>query len=139
MGYKKDNDNLDNPTKREILQYIRSNPGAHFTKILSDLGLKNGTLSYHLYKLEKGGYIKSVFQGSYKKFYPSGTKDIPKSVDELIYNVVLQNPGISQPELIELLGLSRQLVYYHIRRLAKKGIIISRKNGRHLHLYASYL
>ena len=137
MGYKKDDDNLDNATKRSILDYIISHPGAHFSKILEDLELKNGTLSYHLYKLEKGGYIKSVREGLYKRYYPSGTKHIPRSVDESIYQVVLQNPGMRQSELSRLLGLNRQMIYYHIRSMVSKGLLISVKRKGQIYLYAT--
>ena len=64
----KDKEVLDNRIRGRIFRYITGNPGAHYNRIRTALGLNNGTLSYHLDVLEKKEYIMSV-QDGYRRYY----------------------------------------------------------------------
>ena len=68
-------DVLDQFVRGEIYGYVKTNPGATYNEIMQKLGLKNGTLSYHLHMLEKMEMIKSRLEGiRYRAFYPTGMK-----------------------------------------------------------------
>ncbi len=112
-----------NETRERIKEYISNNAGASYSQIMEDLSLKNGTLSYHLYKLETNKKIKSVRVGMHKKYYPSGWQDVPKSIRERIYLAVLMNPGTTRKMVERLLELKRQVVSYHVRIMIKKGML----------------
>jgi hypothetical protein len=108
---------LDHETRGMIRGYIIANPGDHFTSIKKQIGLKNGTLAYHLKILERENIIKSQRDGIFKRFYPINVKIssnmVHMSKQEIILNTVIENPGVSRKELANIVGLSRQVVNYH--------------------------
>src|SRR5438094_9113255 len=60
---------LDHFVRGQVFGVIKTEPGTHFTEIRDDLGLSNGTLSYHLRTLEVAGFIRSERDGMYKRFF----------------------------------------------------------------------
>ena len=127
----------DNETRGKIVEYIDGHVGASYSEILRALSLRNGTLSYHLYKLEKCGMIKSVRVGINKKFYPSGYKNVPINVRESIYIKVQSNPGITRSMIEKMLNLKRQVVSYHVDVMLKKGILHLKMDDGEAKLYAN--
>ena len=66
-------DVLDQFVRGQIYGFIKTNPGVHYNQILRQVGVKNGTLSYHLGILEKTDLIQSRREGlKYRVFYPTG-------------------------------------------------------------------
>ena len=123
---------LKQNTRKDIYEYIVSNPGVYYSSIMKDLKIKNGVTSYHLAMLEREGYIKSKHIGLYKRFFVNGatTGDIPQSKirREIIQNIV-NNPGISQTDIASNLGVSNQVVNYHIGILRRSNLINIEKDG----------
>src|SRR2546422_667386 len=60
---------LDHFVRGQVFGVIKTEPGTHFTEIRDNLGLSNGTLSYHLRTLEVAGFIRSEREGMYKRFF----------------------------------------------------------------------
>lgn len=133
-------DVLDQETRGMIRGYIMANPGEHYNAIKRALGLKNGTLAYHLKTLEKENLIKSARDGRYKRFYPPSMK-VPEEVitlnkaQELIMGQIIDNPGISQKELSDAVGLSTSTVNYHISVMANAGFVRVERKGKHTMCY----
>lgn len=126
-------DILDHKVRGRIIEYIRLNPGAHYTMIRKELNLSNGSTGYHLRVLETEGFIQSIRDGIYRKFYPYGMS-IPRyesiGIEKEIINVVLMTPGISQRNLAKEIGLSQSTTSYHVNRLKNRNIVIaSRRDG----------
>ncbi len=127
-------DNIqDHDIRGRIVVYLDNDPGAHFNKIKKQLDLKNGTAGYHLRVLEKGGFIKSVSDGMYRRFYPHGYS-IPNvhlgNMEKKIVMEIIKNPGISQKRLSTKLKISASTITYHVKDLKEKGIVTySRKTG----------
>jgi predicted transcriptional regulator len=104
------------------------------------LKLKNGVTSYHLSMLEREGYIKSKNEGLYKRFYADGasTQEIPLSqLRRSIVTTIVDNPGISQTDIAFKLGLSNQVVNYHVGILKKANLIKIVKDGYRTKCYIS--
>ena len=59
-----------------ILRTIEKNPGIRYREIMGELGLKNGTLSHHLQKLEDQSVLRV-------ERTPRGARFYPLSVDEV--------------------------------------------------------
>jgi len=132
MGYKRINtieDILQNANRLMIYRTVLKYPGASFTDLKCMMGIKNGTLSHHLIKLEKEGLVRSKKMGIFRKFYPAGG-DVPKDLEEMIIDVVLDNPGISQSSVAKRLEITRQVANYHINSLKKRGRLVVRRAGR---------
>ena len=123
---------LKQDTRKNIYDYIASNPGIYFSSIMKELKLKNGVTSYHLAMLEREGYVKSKYIGLYKRFYVNGasTQDVPQSkIRREIIQIIMDNPGITQTKIASSLGVSNQVVNYHIGILGKANFIKIVKDG----------
>jgi DNA-binding MarR family transcriptional regulator len=128
-------DVLDHFVRGQIYGYIMSHPGEHYNGIKQALKVNNGTLSHHLKTLEMQGYLKSQRDGTYKRFYPVGTK-IPRSkgiqMSDLqieIVDAIRQIPGITQKEIAKREGITQQSVSYNLRILVRFGVLRCVRNG----------
>jgi len=130
-------DVLDHFVRGEIYGFIKANPGTHYNQMMRELEIKNGTLSYHLYILEKTGTIKSRKEGyRYRVFYPTDMK-FPEEEDyrltELqikIIELIRSNPGANQKKLSKILNEKHQTISYNIKVLQQAGLIEVQKEGR---------
>ncbi len=130
-------DILNHEVRGLIRGYIIANPGDHYSSIRRNLDLNNGTLAYHLRVLEQNQYIKSFFDGIFKRYYPSNV-NIQKvqrniSKQEEIFNVILEFHGVTMEDIGNRIGVSRQVVNYHVKNLIRAGLITysrDRKSSR---------
>jgi WD40 repeat protein/DNA-binding CsgD family transcriptional regulator len=134
---------LENKMRELIYEYIELNPGENYSSIKKTLGLANGTLVYHLKILKKEDLVKSVSDGRYKRFYPVESTKLdqnlvyehegPQMLTELqrkIIKKVEEEPNISQVDVARSLGVSRQLVNYHMNKLAKAGVLKLKRKAK---------
>jgi DNA-binding MarR family transcriptional regulator len=130
-------DVLDQFVRGQIYGFIKTNPGAHYNQIRRQIGVKNGTLSYHLGVLEKTELIKSRREGlKYRAFYPTGM-NFPKKERFRLTDLQIQiiasitnSPGMTQKEIARLLDQKPQTVNYNIKVLEQAGLIDMEKKGR---------
>ena len=130
-------DVLDQFVRGQIYGFIKTNPGVHNNQILREVGVKNGTLSYHLGVLEKTELIQSRREGlKYRVFYPTGM-NFPKSERFRLTDLQIQiigsirnQPGMTQKEIARLLGRKPQTINYNVKVLDQAGLISVVKNGR---------
>jgi predicted transcriptional regulator/chitodextrinase len=134
---------LDNYTRGQIHGYIIANPGEHYSSIKSALDLNNGTLAYHLQRLENENVIKSAMDGTHRRYYPASMK-VPEpdggaltEVQKLIVAKVAETPGISQRDIGSLMKLSPATVNYHIDRLVAKGVIRRVRAGMRYRIFVN--
>ncbi|MEW6069638.1 MAG: VWA domain-containing protein, partial [Candidatus Thermoplasmatota archaeon] len=130
---------LDHYTRGRIHGFIEANPGAHFNLIKRALGLNNGTLSYHLYVLEKNSLIKHSNDGFKERFYPIYAK-IPKvpylsKTEESILDEIKAMPGITQKELKLKLNLSQPLLSYYTTKLTELELLEAVREGKEIKYY----
>lgn len=141
-------DVLNHEKRQEILAFVRDNPGVHLRRIGHLLSISYGTLTYHLYRLEREGYITFAQEGLFKRYYSTAgrmkemakEKPMPTALRDLerqIYETILAHPGSAQSHLAQKLGLSRQALHYHIKKLEKSGFISKVPQGRETLIYAA--
>jgi parallel beta-helix repeat protein len=131
---------LENQMRELIYRYIEHNPGENYTTIKKTLGLANGTLIYHLKILKRENMIKDISEGRYKRFYPMEIDELdenliyeyngPQMLTELQWEIlkkVRDEPQISKAEMARSLGVSRQLVNYHLNKLVKVGLLKTKR------------
>lgn len=118
----------------QLYQFIRSNPGPSFSDLRRELDLSNGTLVHHLRILESQEYVKTVRDGFRTRFYVRGPKIVPTSyltrTQQSILDAIGANPGLTQKDLSQFLGLPRESVSYHTKRLADNGQLEIRQEGK---------
>ena len=127
---------LDNRTRYALHGLIIENPGLHYNAIIREFGLTNGEAAYHLSVLEREGFIRSVRDGTLRKFYSTTTKvprehrATPEEMRDRIMDIVDGLPGISQKQIVDELGIGRTLAGYHLGCLVTEGFIEARRDGR---------
>lgn len=121
---------LDHYIRGRIQGYITANPGAHYNMIKSDLQINNGNLAYHLQVLERQGYVKSVRDGIFKRFYPETMKvPRPPSLQERILVLLRTHPGLSQREIARELDQSQSTVNDYVHRMAEANMLKVERTG----------
>jgi PKD repeat protein/predicted transcriptional regulator len=132
---------LDNFTRGQIKGYITANPGDHYNSIKQALDLNNGTLAYHLQRLENERIIKSRADGIYKRFYPYEMR-VPEpdgkaltEMQKLILDRVAETPGIPQKDVAGFLHVSGGTINYHMETLIKMGRVVRKRDGMKVRYY----
>lgn len=135
---------LENFERGRIYGFIENNPGTYYTEIMKNLGIGNGTLSHHLYMLEKMSMIKSRQEGiRHRAFfitstqYPEGEQLRFTTLQSEIIRLIKENNGISEKEIISKLGEKQQTINYNIKMLQRKNIIRLEKKGRDSYCYVN--
>ncbi|HVL49326.1 MAG TPA: winged helix-turn-helix transcriptional regulator [Candidatus Thermoplasmatota archaeon] len=140
------NDLLAHDKRRKILDYIAANPGIHMRRIGRALELSYGTLSYHLYRLEREGILTTQESGLFKRYYTAAgrpreaAREAPpvaalRKIERDVFEDIAANPGSTQARIAERLGLSRQALHYHIKKLERMGYISKVAQGRETYCY----
>jgi len=111
---------------------------------MKNLGIGNGTLSHHLYMLEKMNMVKSRQEGVlHRAFYMTSMQYPDKEqirftkLQSEIMKLVKENNGITEKEIISKLGEKQQTINYNIKMLQRKNIITLKKKGRETYCYAN--
>jgi predicted transcriptional regulator len=132
---------LDNMNRKVIYDTIKKKPGIHFMALSVGLSLVSGVLSHHLNILEKKGFIKSIQDGKYRRFYLYDEKIEFKltltAIQQTILFAVKQDPGISQTGISEMIGKNKMVVNYHIKILKDVGLLSVERNGRETNCFAT--
>lgn len=135
-------DVLDHEVRGMIRGCVISDPGIHYNEILRRLGLSNGKAAYHIKTLEREGFIRSVTDGRYKRFYPPGMKvtDIPVRLNptqKLILEIIGKNEGLSQRKIARLMDVSYPTVHRQVNKMDKIGVIRVVKKGTRTKCYVA--
>lgn len=135
----KDEENELHETRKIIYEYIQAHPGAHLREIARSLNLAIGDTQYHLYTLEKTGYIISKRRGLYKHFFISNVfnerqkniiEALSRETSRKIIFLLLRRGETSQSEIAKLVKLSSSTITWHMKRLIKSGLIEVHREGR---------
>jgi predicted transcriptional regulator len=101
---------------------------------MNELSLSMGVLTHHLNMLERQGYIKSMQDGNFRRFYSKDqtvdTQLLLTQPQESILNAIKSNPGISQSKLASELNMTKKTVYYNVNQLKDSGLIHVDRSGR---------
>lgn len=127
-------------TRRGVIyDYIRGHPGTHVRGMARELGLGTGDLHYHLFWLEKNGFVKTKKNGFYRYVFPTKvfreeqevllgvlTQETPR---EILLSLLLET-AMTQGDLARSLGRSQPTISWHVDRLIQLGMIGKRRTSR---------
>jgi len=124
---------------QEVLGLLTRKPGLNMHDIRRLIDRDDvGTLS--LIGLERTGSIASFRDGLSRRFYVKAIEGGPvDSLRNRIMLCVLDHPGIWEAQLAKDLGLSQQLVHYHLKKLKESKLItttVDSEGGRKLYRFA---
>jgi len=131
---------LDNPVRRDIVQFIRMHPGQHFRSLVRDTGINRGTLYYHLRQLKSLRVIIEQKDGGLSRYFVrlNGISPLEQRIlthtdnriRDRIIQVLIGCPAIAREDLRNGIGISGPLLWYHIRLLVADGIVRPEQDGR---------
>jgi DNA-binding MarR family transcriptional regulator len=125
-------------TRRGVIyEYIRAHPGTHVRGMAKELGLATGDLHYHLFWLEKNGFVRTRKSGFYRFVFPTL---VFREEQEILLGVLSQETPreillcllarpMTQGELARSLGHSQPTVSWHMDRLAQLGVVSKTRNS----------
>ena len=145
LGYRKAEQNvvLFNDNRQKICQAIQSNPGIFFNGLCRVTGINRGTVKYHLIMLQLTGKISAFSCAGPVRYFENNGRF--SEIERLIFMylqertatkiiwLVLENPDISQTEVVEHVGISAPSVSRHMAVLIHDGIVTMQKKGRQVH------
>jgi predicted transcriptional regulator len=133
---------LKHPIRRRIYDHLVRLPGDHFRSVARSLNLAVGTARYHLDALAREGLVyKHDTNGRARYYVTGGEADVNRLYARhweyrdvrLRIHGTLRRLEKAQPATIaKVLGISRQLVSYHLAVLEKAGRV--RRQGAHYRL-----
>lgn len=127
---------LENFVRKKIFNYIRINPGVHFSNLrkeaLSSNIKSSGQLVWHLEMLLKFNYIKKIKVGNYTVFLPFDMdEDIARNIfllrdriNNKLLHLLVENNTIVKSEIYKKIDEKREDVYYRIKNLMGYEIVI---------------
>jgi predicted transcriptional regulator len=133
-------DLLKNENRHNILNYVYNNPGATAGDVAKAHSIERGTVRYHLYKLESEGKIVFNRIGKFSRIFRDSDTydDFEKIVIAYLQNptgrsvllMVLEQPGITNLEMAERLGVEKSAINWHVNKYLRDGLISYRREGR---------
>ena len=129
---------LDQPTRLEIYNFVKSNPGVHFRGICTSLGLSVGVVQYHLSVLERAGFITGYTDGQNKRYFEHSafTRADMKLISLMrhetiakILTTLSQNSSTLHRDIARSIGVSSQALTWQMNQLKKTGLINAEKKG----------
>lgn len=129
---------LDQPTRLEIYNYIKSNLGVHFRGICEGLGLSVGVVQYHLNVLEHAGKITAHSDGQNKRYFDRGaftTTDMQlislmrHGTAAKILTILAQSSSVLHRDLASRVDISSQALTWQMNQLKETGLINAEKTG----------
>jgi len=122
-----------------ILKTIEKNPGIRYREIMGELGLKNGTLSHHLQKLEEQSVLRVERTPRVARFYPLSVNEaeIPiitrlrQETPRRILRLLLDLDEVNFSEMFLRIKRSPGTTSRYVTELVDDGIIKDRfENGK---------
>jgi predicted transcriptional regulator len=130
-------DLLQNDTRRELYFIVMRNPGISFNQIRSQMGKGTKLLLWHVEVLSDFGCVRSyTFESSAKAYFTRHVDEAEWGHDGLYMFQLYQNSTVkkildmlsdgssySVKKIEERLGISRQLIEYHLKKLQDKHVV----------------
>lgn len=119
---------LDNPTRRRIVDVVQERPGIHLRELVRAVGRGRGNVLVNVHRLTLAGFLRTSRVGRYVAIFPNGhqeTRPIVRSpLGRRIVELLAAEQGLEVQDLQRRLGISRQLLAYHLRSLEHQEIIV---------------
>jgi predicted transcriptional regulator len=129
---------FDLETRKKIYRLIEKHPGLNLSTIAEMLQLDVPLVDYHTRYFEKQELVDIVKDSGFKRYYVKGSigaaeqqwfellrQEIPLKI--VLY--LLKNPYAKHAQMLPLLEISKSTLSYHLKKLMKKGIVRSEKQG----------
>ncbi|MEA3200062.1 MAG: hypothetical protein QOE90_1490 [Thermoplasmata archaeon] len=129
--------NIGGEMSLRLLVWVRENPGRPVVAARNAMGVSNGTIYFHIDRLEGARLIRREKRGRTSLLCPAGfppqaspLQPTARSVLEAIH----RGHGRSTATLQAATKLSSRILYYHVAMLRKAGLVVSERSRGLLNL-----
>lgn len=128
---------LDHPTRQRLLDVVQKEPGLPLGEVQRRLALPNGTLRHHLRFLEQSGNVRSVQDGQHRRLYPAGAGRVAPTplLSERALDALRAVGPMPAARLAQRLGVSKQALHYHVKKLLGRGALSAERRGAEVVLH----
>lgn len=122
---------LEHPRRASMVALLREEPGLSLAEVQRKLALSNGVARHHVALLEAAGVVRVVQDGPLRRLWPVESARVAPTpaLRERALLTLRERGPMRAPELAHALGVSRQALHYHLKRLEQDGAILVRKDG----------
>lgn len=130
---------LEHPMRARLNELVASSPGLGTEQLRAAAGIAWGTAVHHLRRLERNGLVVTQRQGGRLLHFPANSEasrhraslaDLSGPTARRIASLVSGRPGLAQADVCMALGLRGPAVSKHLGRLASRGLVEVRPDGR---------
>lgn len=130
---------LELASRRELFQYVSSNPGVHFRAIVDEFEYAKGTVQYHLRWLTEHELVTASDDGKYTRYYSAADFD---ETDRIVMNALrrkysrrvlahlLVDGPLSTTVLSDRLDKATSTVSWHLSTLSDADLVSKERDGR---------
>jgi len=124
---------LEHPRREAMLALVRAEPGLTLADVQRRLALSNGVARHHVALLQSAGLVRRSHDGARRRLWPIGAAIVAApSLGERAVTLVEQRGPMRAAEIADALGVSRQSLHYHLKRLEADGRLVARREGGEL-------
>jgi predicted transcriptional regulator len=132
---------LQNKNRTAILAYLRDHPGCTIADLSKNTGINRGSVKYHLSVLLIERKIVRKKEGKLMYLFMNGGTDPEKKrmygyimshPKQDLLKIIQSEPGISNKDIAERLGLDRSTVHWHLQQFLDEKMVESRWDGRNM-------
>jgi predicted transcriptional regulator len=142
LGYRKIEQNAIayNEKRQKIYDFIVAHPGLNLNELERVTGVAEGTLKYHMLKLEAKKKISSFGTGRFTGYFENNGRydEFEKKIFMYLQNpttrrilgILATTPNVSRKDLAEKVGIAGPSVSWHTKKLSGDGIISIKRKGK---------
>lgn len=132
---------LENQRRKEIYDFLVSNPGFHMRGIQRKLKLPLTSLEYHLDYMVRKKLLIRERDGRFTRFYANFLDDKDEEVISIlrqrklkeIIMLIIAKGSITYQDLQNIMNLPSSTLSYYIKQLTDHGLISREKQGTETH------
>lgn len=142
------NNVLESPIRKEMFEYVKSNPGVYLREISRTLDINPTNTTWHLRKLTEAELVRCQMANGLKLYYP--VEGGVKTKQTALANSILRNdnaktivayllahPGTHQREIARALGVNHGTVRWHLKKLVLSDLVNEHREGSAYKYYIS--
>lgn len=126
--------------RRKMLQLVERYPGLHLRELARLAQTSEALASYHLEGLLAAELVLDISDKGFRRFYPLRGKQINAPDRELmpilrkpapltIAVALLERGPLTHQQVVELIGMAKSTVSYHLGQLVEAGIVTQLPEG----------
>lgn len=130
---------LEHPRRQQMVDLLRAEPGMTLADAQRRLGLSNGVARHHVQLLAAAGIVRVVHDGALRRLYPTDAPRVEATpaLRERALTAIRARGEVRASELAQQLGVSRQALHYHLKKLECDGAIVAAREGTEVVLAAA--